>query len=104
LREETAAAFTKHKVVEAALNNEKISNVSKDIFDKELVDETLTSTDRVGKILILNFSNDKHLLIHFLLTGFMRLIDENEKINFKHTFLLTTTKHLVYLALCHRGL
>ncbi len=83
LREETAAAFTKHKVLEAALNNEKIANVSKDIFEKELVDETLTSTDRVGKILILNFSNDKHLLIHFLLTGFMRLIDENEKNKFQ---------------------
>lgn len=83
LREEVGAAFAKHKVVEAALNNEKISNVTKDIFEQELVNEILTSTDRVGKILILNFSNDKHLTIHFLLTGFMRLIDEKEKNKFQ---------------------
>jgi len=103
LREEVGAAFAKHKVVEAALNNEKISNVTKDIFEKELVNEMLTSTDRVGKILILNFSNDKHLTIHFLLTGFMRLIDEKEKNKIpRHIFLLIMAKRLVYLALCRK--
>jgi len=79
LKNETALTFKGKRVIEAVLNNEKISNIDKILFSKILTDETLVSTDRHGKILILNFTNNKHLLIHFLLTGYMKLIKEEEK-------------------------
>lgn len=79
LKEEIASAFQGRRVVEAILNNEKISNVDRKTFEKELKNETLIGTGRHGKVLILKFSDNKFLLIHFLLTGFLRLIDSNEK-------------------------
>jgi len=79
LKDEIASAFLGKRLVEAALNNEKISNVSKEKFSKELEGETLEQVGRHGKVLILKFTNDKYLLLHFLLTGFLRLIEEAEK-------------------------
>ncbi|BAL80969.1 Fpg/Nei family DNA glycosylase [Caldisericum exile] len=79
LKDEIASTFIGKKVVEAILNNEKISNVCKNEFEKELKDEVLKDVARHGKVLILKFSNYKYLLIHFLLTGYLRLIDDSEK-------------------------
>jgi formamidopyrimidine-DNA glycosylase len=79
LKDEIASAFLGKRLVEAVLNNEKISNVSKEKFSKELEGETLEQVGRHGKVLILKFTNDKYLLLHFLLTGFLRLIEEAEK-------------------------
>ncbi|MGC8788549.1 MAG: bifunctional DNA-formamidopyrimidine glycosylase/DNA-(apurinic or apyrimidinic site) lyase [Caldisericum sp.] len=79
LKDEIASAFLGKRVVEAILRNEKIANIKKKEFEKELTGELLEDVKRHGKILILKFSNDKYLLIHFLLTGYMRLIEESEK-------------------------
>jgi len=78
LKNEVASTLSNKEVAGATLLNEKISNLKGAEFENILVGKTLLSTDRHGKILILNFSSDYRLLIHFLITGYMKLITEEE--------------------------
>ncbi len=78
LKEEIYSTFANREVEEASLNNKNLSNVEPKEISTLLKGQKLLSVDRVGKILILNFSNDLNLIIHFLLTGYARLIDRKD--------------------------
>ncbi|MEF3245535.1 MAG: hypothetical protein K6343_06135 [Caldisericaceae bacterium] len=94
LREEIYSTFVNRKVEEASLNKEDLSNVTSNEISTLLENQKLLLTDRVGKVLTLSFSNDINLIIHFLLTGFTRLIDKKDKENYQFYIVFDNNKIL----------
>ncbi len=78
LKDEVKNILKNKRVAEAFINKEVISNVTSSQFNEELKGKTLLDTGRYGKILIIDFSMDTSLIIHFLLTGFLKTTGKNE--------------------------
>lgn len=74
LRQEINDQLVDRVVVDAFLNKEKASNVNSFEFKSKLSGTTLTGARRKGKVLIIDFSHNVSLVVHFLLTGFMKLV------------------------------
>lgn len=81
LRKEIQDSLKGKKVVSAFINKEAISNASSSVFNEKLKDSTLINTMRFGKILGIEFSNNFSVIVHFLLTGFIKLQILNKDIN-----------------------
>lgn len=78
LKNEVKNILKNKKVTEAFINKEVISNITSSLFNEELKGKTLLNTRRYGKILIIDFSKDTSLMIHFLLTGFLKTVNKSE--------------------------
>lgn len=73
LKKEIQSSLKGKKVFGAFINKKEISNVSSSYFNEKLKDSTLIDTARFGKILGIEFSNNFTVIVHFLLTGFVKL-------------------------------
>jgi formamidopyrimidine-DNA glycosylase len=89
LRQEINDQLIDRVVVDAFLNKEKASNLRSSEFKSKLKGTTLLGARRKGKVLIIDFSHDVSLVVHFLLTGFMRLASPCEKDKFQAGIIFT---------------
>ncbi len=81
LKEEIFNILSGKKVKYAFLNKTSLSNVNSTQFNAHLMGKKLIGTRRIGKVLIIDFSTSISLLIHFLLTGYLKLENEEEAKN-----------------------
>jgi len=88
LRQEVGDQLKGAVVKEAFVNKESILNVSRDEFSLLLRDKKIVGTRRKGKVLIIDFSSDISIAIHFLLTGTLRLLQKFDKRSLQVGFVL----------------
>lgn len=73
LRQEINSQLIGKTVADSFLNKEKASNVSRNEFAGILRGKSIIGARRKGKVLILDFTGNISIIVHFLLTGYMRL-------------------------------
>ncbi len=79
LRKESSERLKGKKVKEIVVNKESLLNISGEELSPLLKGKVFSGARRKGKILILDFSGGISLAIHFLLTGYMRLLKKCDK-------------------------
>lgn len=63
------------------VNRDKALNVSVDEFNKALVNQRIISVRRRAKQIIISFSSNHSIVIHFMLEGYMRFFYSHEEIS-----------------------
>lgn len=76
LREEVSNLLKGKEICEVSLKKASLSNMSEVNFSDILKGKHITGARRKGKVLIIDLSGGFSILIHFLLTGFMRIYKE----------------------------
>ncbi len=89
LRKESQQLLSGKQIEEAVVNKENILNISGGEFSRLVKGAKFVNSRRKGKILILDLSNDFSVVIHFLLTGFMKIVDQCDKNKVQVGFLLS---------------
>ena len=102
LRKETQELLKGIEIKGVVINKEAILNMSGREFSRFAVGEKIENARRKGKVLIVDLSNGYSIAIHFLLTGFMKVVDECEKEKVQVGFLLSNGKCL-YIGGIMRG-
>ena len=88
LRKEVINQLSGKTINEVIINKESILNMSGEEFSPLIIGNKIVSARRKGKVLIIDLSNDISLAIHFLLTGFMRLVDKCNRSKVQIGFIL----------------
>lgn len=73
------------------VNRDKALNVSVDEFIKTLVNQRICSVRRRAKQIIISFSNDHSIIIHFMLEGYMRFFYSDEELSGNPSVLFVLT-------------
>lgn len=73
------------------VNRSKALNVSVDEFNKALVNQNIVSVRRRAKQIIISFSSNHSIVIHFMLEGYMRFFYSHEEVSGSPSVLLVLT-------------
>ena len=103
LKREVKAQLKDAVIKEAFANKETIINVNKDEFALLLKDKRIIDTRRKGKVLIIDLSSDISIVIHFLLTGTLRLLSHCDKEKIQVGFILKDGRCLAISGIMRGG-
>ncbi len=79
LKKESQELLKGKYVKSVVVNKKTILNMSEEKFSSLIIGSRISNARRKGKVLILDLSNEHSLAIHFLLTGFMKLMNSCDK-------------------------
>ena len=102
LKKESLELLKGKEIKETIVNKETILNVSGREFSRFTTGVKIINARRKGKVLILDLSNEHSIAIHFLLTGFMKLVEKCDKSKVQIGFILSNGKCL-YIGGIMRG-
>ncbi|NRG34411.1 Fpg/Nei family DNA glycosylase [Niallia circulans] len=92
--------ITTQTITSIAVNREKSINITKQSFENQLVNTTILRVERRAKHLLFYLSNQKVLLLHLMLGGWMFFGTEKEKPNRTIQIQLTFgERHLYFIGL-----
>ncbi len=82
LRKEISNLLTGKKIKKVIINKKTILNTSEDEFSSLVKGKEIIGARRKGKVLVIDLSEGISIIIHFLLTGFMKLTEncDTEKV------------------------
>ena len=79
LRREVIDQLKGKTIKDTVINKESLLNMSGEEFSPLIAGNKIVNARRKGKVLIIDLSNNISLAIHFLLTGFMKLVNECDR-------------------------
>ncbi len=79
LRKEVLDNLKGKVVKDVVINKETLLNMSEEEFSSLIIGKKIIGARRKGKVLIIDFSNSVSIIIHFLLTGYMKIVRECDK-------------------------
>ena len=103
LRKEVIDQLSGKVIKEVVINKESILNMSGEEFSPLIVGSKIVNAHRKGKVLIVDLSNDVSLAIHFLLTGFMKLVDKCDRDKVQVGFIFSDGKCLAINGIMRGG-
>ena len=103
LRKEVIDQLSGKTIKEVVINKEGLLNMSGEKFSPLIVGNEIVNARRKGKVLVIDLSNDVSLAIHFLLTGFMRLVDKCDRDKVQVGFILNDGKCLAINGIMRGG-
>ncbi len=103
LRKEVIDQLSGKTINEVIINKESLLNMSGEEFSPLIVGNRIVNARRKGKVLVIDLSNDVSLAIHFLLTGFMRLVEKCDQDKVQVGFIFDDGKCLAIKGIMRGG-